>query len=91
MIDYDVSSGFVGEAKIECKDKFKASLIRDGEKLPIHRTIFKAKESINFQIDYDYFGSYKGRQNEFICKVDDNGIITNIGADNFVSGAKEDS
>jgi hypothetical protein len=91
MIDYDVSSGFVGEAKIVCKDKFKASLIRDGEKLPIHRTIFKAKGPVKFQIDYDYFGSYKGRQNEFICKVDDNGIITNIDADNFVSGAKEDS
>uniref|UniRef100_A0A914QAN3 Uncharacterized protein n=1 Tax=Panagrolaimus davidi TaxID=227884 RepID=A0A914QAN3_9BILA len=85
MIDYDVSSGFVGEAIIECKNKFKASLIRDGEKLPIHRTIFKAKEPIKFQIDCDYFGSYKGNQDEFICKVDDNGIIINIDSDKLIS------
>jgi hypothetical protein len=91
MIDYDVSSGFVGEAIIECKKKFKASLIRDGEKLPIHRTIFKARKPIKFQIDYDYFGSYKGNQDEFICKVDDNGIIINIDSDKLISVAKEDS
>uniref|UniRef100_A0A914Q0W0 Uncharacterized protein n=1 Tax=Panagrolaimus davidi TaxID=227884 RepID=A0A914Q0W0_9BILA len=90
MIDYDVSSGFVGEAIIECRYKFKASLIRDGEKLPIHRTIFKARESFKFQIDYEYFGSYKGRQDEFICKVDDNGIIINIDSDKLISAAKED-
>uniref|UniRef100_A0AC35FTL1 Uncharacterized protein n=1 Tax=Panagrolaimus sp. PS1159 TaxID=55785 RepID=A0AC35FTL1_9BILA len=91
MIDYDVSSGFVGEAIIECKNRFKASLIRDGEKLPIHRTIFKAKELITFQIDYDFFGSYTGNQDEFICKVDVNGIIINIHSDKLISVAKEDS
>uniref|UniRef100_A0A914Q5C4 Uncharacterized protein n=1 Tax=Panagrolaimus davidi TaxID=227884 RepID=A0A914Q5C4_9BILA len=91
MIDYDISSGFVGEAIIECKSKFKTSLIRAGEKLPIHRTIFKAKEPVRFQIDYDCYGSFKGRQDEFICKVDDNGIIINIDSDLLISVAKEDS
>ena len=49
MIDYDIPGGFIGDATIECA-KFKASLIVDGEKLPIKRTIFDAKKPLEITV-----------------------------------------
>uniref|UniRef100_A0AC34F2E5 Uncharacterized protein n=1 Tax=Panagrolaimus sp. ES5 TaxID=591445 RepID=A0AC34F2E5_9BILA len=77
MIDYDVPSGYVGYATIECKDKFRATLIRDGEKLPIHRTIFEAEKPIPFsvKIGVQSVTTHEAIRQNFVCIVDENGIF----------------